>query len=412
MAKIKAFRAIRPSRDKVHLVATRPYYTYKKNVLKAKLEDNPYTFLHIINPEFGLAKKTKPNSPERFKHVLEKYQNFRNEEILIKDEQEHIYLYSQTNNGRSCYGVIAGASINEYLNGQIKIHESTLSAREEIFTKYLEVVGFNAEPVLLTYKGSKEIDDFLKHKMTQRAEFEFTTTDKITHELWVLSSAEAKSIKNYFESIQALYIADGHHRSASSVRYWSQKNQYGKPVFSNEEFFLSFMVEENLVQIFAFHRLVKNLNGLTKDEFVDRLSRIGNLEKISTFKKPTSKNQFIICLPNEYYVFDLRGDLIPNDNPAKQIDAELLTNNILTPILGIEDIRQSDKIEFFPDVEDTDKILNRVNSGKMAVAFFLFPCTMEDVRKVADAKLFMPPKSTRVEPKLRSGLTIYPLHDD
>ena len=412
MAKIKAFKAIRPTRDKVHLVATRPFYTYKKNVLKAKLEDNPYTFLHIINPEFGLAKKTKPNSTERFQHVLNKYADFRKKNILTKDDHEHVYIYSQTKNGQSCFGVIAGASIEEYLNGQIKIHESTLSAREVIFTRYLEVVGFNAEPVLLTYQGNDEIEKSLKAKMSQRPEFEFTTTDKITHELWILNSDQTASLQSLFESIKTLYIADGHHRSASSVRYWNQKNDNKEEIRTNEEFFLSFMVDERLVQIFAFHRLVKDLNGLTKNQFFDALASLGKLEKLSSFEKPTQKHQFVICLSDEMYRLTLSGDLIPKNNPAKAIDAELLTNHILNPILGIEDLRLSQKIDFIPDIEDTDRILERVSGGKMAVAFILFPCSIEDIREVADLNLFMPPKSTWVEPKLRSGLTIYPLSDD
>ncbi|MFM7474107.1 MAG: DUF1015 family protein, partial [Crocinitomicaceae bacterium] len=191
MAKIVGFRAIRPTRDKVHLVATRPYYTYKSNVLKAKLEDNPYTFLHIINPEFGKANKTKPNSNDRFLHVKEQFNRFLDEGILKQDKEDILYVYRQTKGDFSCIGVIAGSSVAEYDAGQIKKHEATLTSREEMFTRYLEVVGFNAEPVLLTYQNNDDIAEFLRKKTNDRPEYDFSTTDKVKHELWCLATTES-----------------------------------------------------------------------------------------------------------------------------------------------------------------------------------------------------------------------------
>ena len=185
MAKIHPFKAIRPTRDKVHLVATRPYYTYKKKVLHAKLQDNPFTFLHIINPEFGSLITTEPNSVERFALVEESYNFFRNNGVLIQEEVPSIYIYRQTAGDHEYIGIIAGASIEEYENDSIKKHEATITSREKMFTDYLNVVGFNAEPVLLSYSGQKEIDDFISQKSKERAEYEFSTTDLKKHELWV-----------------------------------------------------------------------------------------------------------------------------------------------------------------------------------------------------------------------------------
>jgi uncharacterized protein (DUF1015 family) len=222
MAEIAPFKALRPIRDKVHLVATRPYYSYKKNVLKAKLEDNPFTFLHIINPEFGNDVKTKPNSTERFLQVKKRYDEFVEKGILIQEETARIYIYRQTKNGHAFTGIIAGASVEEYKADKIKKHEATLTSREAMFTNYLDVVGFNAEPVLLSYKGNEQLEQLLFQFTEVRPEYEFTTTDCIKHELWVLSENNSLILKNAFESIEATYIADGHHRSASSVRLFDE----------------------------------------------------------------------------------------------------------------------------------------------------------------------------------------------
>ncbi|MFN6013902.1 MAG: DUF1015 family protein, partial [Flavobacteriales bacterium] len=217
MSKIAPFKALRPVRDKVHLVATRPYYSYKKNVLKAKLEDNPYTFLRIINPEFGSTVKTKPNSRERFGLVSEKYNEFIKEGILIRDKDAHLYIYRQTKDGHEFTGIIGGASVQEYENDLIKKHEATLTSREAMFTNYLDIVGYNAEPVLLSYPHNEGIDYLLNKYTKVRPEYEFTTTDRIKHELWVLPGDETVNMIKAFEKLHATYIADGHHRSASSA---------------------------------------------------------------------------------------------------------------------------------------------------------------------------------------------------
>lgn len=412
MAVIKAFSAVRPTRDKVHLVATRPFYTYKKNVLKAKLEDNPYTFLHIINPEFGQEKKTKPNSIERFQHVLEKYNAFRDEKILLKDTNEHIYLYRQTKPEACFVGWIGGASIEEYLNGRIKIHESTLTTREKMFTKYLEVVGFNAEPVLLTYKGNQGLNALMVDQMSSRPEFEFTTTDKVKHELWILDDENSLKVRKGFSEVECLYIADGHHRSASSVRYAQSKMNSELPFCENDKFFLSYFVEEGTVDISAFNRLVKHLNGYSMEEFIAKLETLGEVKELPNFRKPECIHEFVLCAATGFYSLKINQSLINYANPVDHIDAEILTKLILEPLLGIKDLRMSKDIEFIPDIGDENKIIAKINAGKAAIAFFLFPCTMDQIKAVADASLFMPPKSTWVEPKLRSGLTIYPLNDD
>ncbi len=407
MAEIVGFRAIRPTRDKVHLVATRPYYTYKPNVLKAKIEDNPYTFLHIINPEFGQSIKTKPNSIERFEHVKEQYHRFLAEGTLIQDNEECLYVYRQSNKAFSSIGVIAGSSVEEYDCEKIKKHEATLTTREEMFTRYLDVVGFNAEPVLLTYTKHSGIEEFLDKVILGRSEYEFSTTDRVKHELWRLSKELSLELIALFKEVDSTYIADGHHRTASSARLHHTKGQGDKE--SPTAYFLSFLVQESQVEILEFNRLVKSLNKLSPEEFCDKLQEVGVLKPMKGVSKPTKEHEFVVILKDSVFTFSPFEQYIQKDHPVKALDAEILTQLILAPILGIEDLKTSNEIEFSPGNEPLQTVIDKVKSGKYHVGFLLFPATIQQVKKVADNGMHMPPKSTWVEPKLRSGLTIYPI---
>lgn len=407
MAKIVGFRAIRPTRDKVHLVATRPYYTYKSNVLKAKLEDNPYTFLHIINPEFGKANKTKPNSNERFIHVKEQFNRFLDEGILKQEKEEILYIYRQTKGDFSCIGVIAGSSVSEYDAGKIKKHEATLTSREEMFTRYLEIVGFNAEPVLLTYQNNDDIAEFLRKKTNERSEYEFSTTDKVKHELWCLSIAESDELIHKFSSIDATYIADGHHRSASSARLHHLRGQDN--MNSSTSYFLSFLVQENQIEIIEFNRLVKTLNNLSEEEFLSKLSMVGELIALNEIRNPSKEHEIVIVLKNKAFSFFPLPQFIDLGHPVNSLDPEILTQLILSPILGIHDLKTSDELVFSPGSESIESVVEKINNEKFAVGFLLFPLNIHQVKRVADNGMNMPPKSTWVEPKLRSGLTIYPI---
>ncbi|MFN5442322.1 MAG: DUF1015 domain-containing protein [Flavobacteriia bacterium] len=409
MANIRSFKGIRPVRSKVHLVATRPYYSYKKNVLKAKLEDNPFTFLHIINPEFGAQIKTKPNSTERFLQVKQKFQQFLNEGILLTDEQAHLYIYRQSRDGMIVSGFFAGVSVDDYLNGAIKIHEQTLTAREDVFTNYLDTVGFNAEPVLLTYEGQAPIQQMLDTYLASRPEYEFTTTDRITHEVWVLSAPDSAQICAAFQNVPALYIADGHHRSASSARY-TQQLRANKPNYPEAaDYFLGFLVDEKEVQIAAFHRLLKSTNGLDLKGLMAILSNEGSIEKLAGPQLPEKKHDIHIYMEKTWLKFRPNLNFINDQDPIETLDSFILSDLILKPIFGIVDLKTSDQVEFVPGIEPLQKIIDTIDTNKFQVAFLLHPASINDVKKVADAGLNMPPKSTWVEPKLRSGLTIYSL---
>lgn len=410
MADIVPFTAIRPIRDKVHLVATRPYYSYKKNVLTAKLESNLFTFLHIINPEFSCSQKTKANSKERFELVKKGYSKFLDEGILIREESPRIYIYRQTTVDNIFTGIIAGSSIQEYLNGKIKKHEETLTERESMFTNYLDIVGFNAEPVLLSYCGNRQIHELLEFFVLKRPEYEFTTTDSIKHELWVLSVEDSETIKTAFLEIEATYIADGHHRTASSARLFEKRSKYLTPS-SKSAYFLSLLVDEKSLKVMAYNRLLKKLKSHTPTSFLAAIKKIGVLKPLNKIQHPKEKHHFTICFKHCYYDFAPFIHLIDHTNIVNNIDAKILTDFILTPILGINDLRSSDDIVFSPGNSSLLETKENIASGKFELAFLLFPPTIEQIKSVADAGLNMPPKSTWLEPKLRSGLTIYSVNE-
>ena len=411
MSVIKPFKAIRPVRDKVHLVATRPYYSYKKNILKAKLEDNPFSFLHIINPEFKSSIKTKPNSIERFKLVSDSYQRFIEEGVLFQDEKESLYIYRQTKGGYSYTGVIAGASVAEYDEDLIKKHEATLTSREAMFTDYLDVVGYNAEPVLLSYPHNIELQQLINQIVIERPEYEFSTTDRIKHELWVLSESQSLQVIDEFSKVECLYIADGHHRSASSALL-SRKRSNGKSLNKgNQDFFLAYFIDERDLNILEFNRLVKGLNGLTKNDFLDKVSEFCSIQKLKKASKPAKTHEMTVCIDGDWYLFEFNREIIDENHPVNSLDPEILTQFILDPILGIKDLKTDNRIEFISGAEAIDKIDDQIKKKKFDIGFVLYPVSMKQVKDVADNNMIMPPKSTWVEPKMRSGLTIYNINE-
>ncbi|MDB4324208.1 DUF1015 domain-containing protein [Crocinitomicaceae bacterium] len=408
MAKLSPFKAIRPSRDKVHLVATRPYYTYKSNVLEAKLQDNPFTFLHIINPEFGKAVSTEPNSQERFEMIGEAYQDFIDQGILIQDEQPHLYLYRQTKNGHEYIGVIAGASIEEYDKGAIKKHESTITSRENMFTNYLDIVGYNAEPVLLSYQDDENvIDELLNWKTFERPEYEYATTDLIKHELWLFSEKETEAVINAFEHIDACYIADGHHRSASSSALKNLRNNQNQDKLVNEKSFLAFFLNEKRLHITEFNRFVKTLNEHSAKEVLSLLSVSFTVTKLTQRQNPTREHNITICIQGEWFLLEFKDELLNSHHPVQSLDAEILTQYVLKPILGINNLKTDEHIEFISGINSLEKMEKEISNGKYQIGFFLFPIKIDQIKQVADMDMTMPPKSTWIEPKLRSGLTIY-----
>lgn len=409
MTLIRPFKAVRPTRDKVALVTTRSYDIYDDEELEAILKYNPLSFLHILRPGFKYHLHLKGS--EKFKLVRNRYKEFKENNFFKQDDKPMYYLHQKSYKNDSFCGIIATSSIADYKSGVIKKHEDTLKEREALFGKYLETTGFNAEPVLLTYPDDETINSLIKKYQNCRAEYEFTTNKKRLHLFWPISDTnDIAIITEAFAKIPSVYIADGHHRCASSnyLADIKRKNNPNHTDNSDYNFFLSYLIAESNLKISAFNRFVKTLNGLSKEKFLSKLDTNFRVENhYKNYYEPSKKHHFSMYFDGEFYSLYLRKSIYKIKNALDDLDPQLLYNTILKPILGLKDLSNSDKIIYKPAISSKLKLKAEVDSGKYKVAFGLFPTSVAQLKSVADAKLTMPPKSTYIEPKLRSGLTIY-----
>jgi len=410
MAKIKPFRAVRPARDKVSLIASRSYDSYTPEQREARLRDNPFSFLHIVNP--GYKYDQELSGKKRYKLVRNRYQEFKEDHIFIQDEQPSFYCYKIVNRGGSVFhGIVAAASAQDYEAGVIKKHEDTLQFKEKIFVKYLKTVGFNAEPVLLTYPDNTELATLIKKLMQPRAEYEFTTTYRDTHYLWPVNDpTSVKKITEIFKNMGDVYIADGHHRSSSSYLLAKNMQTENDTHTGNEpyNFFMSYLIPESELKIYEFNRLITSLNGLKKEEFLIQLDEHFRIENRGLeYYKPSKKNHFSMYLDGHFYSLYLRKDNYKITNALDGLDTQILYKLILAPILGIKDVRNDTRIAYSNGKNDLAYVKTAVDKGAFAVGFGLVPITTNEMKQIADEDLKMPPKSTYIEPKLRSGVTIY-----
>ncbi len=409
MAKIIPFRAVRPSRDKVGLVASRSYQDYSVEELKFQLEHNPFSFLHIINPGYKFQKEI--SGTKRFQLVKNRYLEFREEGVFIQDEQPSYYIYKTISRDQVYCGIIAATSVEDYDNNVIKRHEDTISHRENLFKDYLQTVGFNTEPVLLTYPDSDVINRITDEVRSQRPEYEFSSLNRDTHYVWVVNQPElTEKIREEFAKMDSVYIADGHHRSASSSLL-ARESRENNPEHTGEEpynFFMSYLIAESNLKLYEFNRLVTDLNGMSKKEFLMQLDEWFRIEnRGSELYKPSKKHHFSMYLDGEFYSLYLRKTMYEFTDPLSSLDPYILFIKVLKPLLGIEDPRNDLRISYLPGRQESFEVKKAVDEGHFAVGFGMLPLTIEEVKQIADAGLTMPPKSTYIEPKLRSGLTIY-----
>ncbi|MFT5077908.1 MAG: hypothetical protein ACI825_000218 [Planctomycetota bacterium] len=410
MAIVLPFKAVRPTRDKVSLIASRSYDSYSKEQLEARLRDNPFSFLHIVNPGYKYDKVI--SGKERYTLVRNRYQEFKEDQYFIKDEQPSYYVYRIVNRDGSIFnGIVAAASTDDYEDNVIKKHEETLQYKEAIFVEYLKTVGFNAEPVLLTYPDNDGLAAIIKKVMSDRPEYEFTTTYRDTHYVWPVSSIEILTkIQDTFTSMDALYIADGHHRCSSShlLAKKSKEENTAHTGQENYNYFMSFLIPESDLKIFEFNRLVKDLNGWGKEEFLIQLDSMYRIENRGLeYYKPSKKHHFSMYLDGSFYSLYLRKGTYEINNALDNLDTQILFKTILEPILGIQDLRNDKRIEYADGKNDLAFIKTVVDRGDFAIGFGLLPVNIDEMKKIADENLKMPPKSTYIEPKLRSGVTIY-----
>ena len=410
MSKILPFKAVRPTRDKVSLVASRSYQSYTQAEREARLDYNPFSFLHIVNPGYKYDKEISGEA--RYNLVKNRYLEFKEDGIFIQDQSPCYYIYKIVDRDNQEFnGIVAAASVEDYNNNIIKKHEDTIASREVIFKDYLKTVGFNAEPVLLTYPKNNTISAIIKEKQKERAEFEFTTTYRDTHYLWLIDNPEdINAISDAFSNIKTLYIADGHHRSSSSKLLCEDLKSDNLQHTGNEtyNYFMSYLICEEELKINQFNRLVKDLNGLSKEEFLIQLDTMFRIENRGIMPyQPSKQHHFSMYLDGEFYSLYLRKSNYIFNTALDQLDAQILYKTILEPILGITDLRNDNRIMYLSGKKDIVNLKSMVDSNTFKVGFGMIPATIEQMKLIADQNLTMPPKSTYIEPKLRSGVTIY-----
>ncbi|WP_420399966.1 DUF1015 domain-containing protein [Flagellimonas sp.] len=409
MAIIKPFKAIRPAEDKASFVATRSYEEYSKDERKSVLKYNPFSFLHILNPGFKFHKNI--SGKERFRLVHNRYLEFLEDNIFLKDEEACFYLYQISKGSFKTLGFFCACSVLDYQNDLIRKHEDTIQRREKLFADYLDTVGFNAEPVLMTYADNCTISAILRTEASKTPVYNFTTTDKYNHQLWKIEDSEAiKQLQNAFDDMDALYIADGHHRSASSHLLAEKKKAKNDGHSGNEayNYFMAYLIPETEIKIYEFNRMVKDLNGHSKEEFLIQLDELFRIEKKDDgLYKPTQKHHFSMYLDGEFYSLYLRKKVYKFTDALSELDTQILYKTILEPILGIHDLRNDKRISYGYGKHNVIQMKDAIDSGNFAVGFSLVPTSIDEIKAIADAGLVMPPKSTYIEPKLRSGLAIY-----
>ena len=405
MSKIIPFKAVRPTTDKVGLVTCRNYEDYSAAELAAWLNFNPYSFLHIINPAYQNVHNI--SLEKRFKGVANKFQDFKNNNVFVEDEIPAFYLYEIKTKNDLFTGIIAGTSVEDYKNDVIKKHEDTLQYRVEMFKDYLHQTRFNTEPVLITYPDSVEINTWILLKKKNRAIYEFSTTNKEKHTLWKIDTqSDIDWLENHFEEIPNLYIADGHHRSASAELLLEQDQHLGNP---NLNYFMSFLIAESNVKIYEFNRIIRDLNGFTKEAFLEKLAENFEIEsKEQELWKPQNKKEFGMYLDEKFYALIFKHKE-QREGIKQKLDAQILYDTVLHPLLGIGDLRNDERIDYISGKQSVTAIKEKVDDGEFAVGFMLYPSNINEIKAFADNNLIMPPKSTYIEPKFRSGLVVYEL---
>jgi uncharacterized protein (DUF1015 family) len=408
MPTIKPFKAVRATPEKVANLVSRTYQDYSEQELEAQLKYNPFSFLQILNPGYKFSHEIM--GEERFNLVRNRFLEFKEEHHLMQEDQPAFYVYENKDPHHTYTGIIGATSTRDYEQNRIKKHEDTLSYREILFKDYLKIVGFNAEPVLLTYQDDDDIDSVIAAIKEERPAYHFYTTDFNSHKIWAVTDAAlCDRLQDAFAGKDKLYIADGHHRSASSALL----SQEMSGSHDSYDYFMSFLIPESQLNIYEFNRMVKDLNGHSKEVFLMQLDQYFRIQNRGLeIYKPSKKHHFSMYLDGDFYSLYLRKDLYQINTPLDDLDTQMLYDLILQPILGIGDLRTDDRIHYSYGKSDLLAMKEKIDKDEFAVGFGLFPATVDQMKSIADADLRMPPKSTFIRPKLPSGLIIYEFENE
>lgn len=415
MAKVKPFKGIRPPRHLVTEVASRPYDVLNSEEARAEAEGNEKSLYHIIKPEIDFLPGTDEHDPVVYTKAVENFNNFQQQGWLKQDDTEHYYIYAQTMNGRTQYGIVIAANVDDYMTGKIKKHELTRRDKEEDRMKHVRVNNANIEPVFLAFPDNKVLQHIINTVTAGEPEYDFTAPDGFGHHFWVINDQETiDTITKEFEKIPYLYIADGHHRTAAAVLVGNEKAKANPNHKGNEEynFFLAVAFPASHLNIIDYNRVVKDLNGLTPEQFINKLKENFIVTpKGSEAYRPEKLHNFALYLPGQWYSLTAKEGTYNDTDPIGVLDVTVSSDLILRDILGIHDLRSDKRIDFVGGIRGLEELQRRVDSGEMAMALALYPVSMKQLMDIADSGNIMPPKTTWFEPKLRSGLVIHKLDD-
>lgn len=413
MAKVKPFRGLRPPKQFVEQVASKPYDVLSSEEARAEAEGNEKSLYHIIKPEIDFEPGTGEHEQKVYDKAVENFQKFQREGWLVQDEKEQYYLYAQTMDGRTQYGLVVGASVDDYLTGKIKKHELTRKEKEVDRMHHIEINNANIEPVFLSFPTNEVLERVIAQTAKTQPEYDFVSEDGIGHTLWRISDdAVINEITEAFAKIPYLYIADGHHRTAAAAHVGEEKakadpNHTGKEEYN---YLLAVCFPESHLKVMDYNRVVKDLNGLTDEEFLQKVGEKFVVEDKGTeIYRPTALHNFSLYLGGKWYSLTAKEGTYDDNDPIGVLDVKISSDYILRDILNIVDLRTDKRIDFVGGIRGLGELKDRVDSGEMKMALALYPVTMRQIIDIADSGNIMPPKATWFEPKLRSGLIIHKL---
>ena len=413
MATIKPFKGVRPPKSLVERIVSRPYDVLNSDEARAEAADNDMSLYHIIKPEIDFPVGTDEHDERVYAKAAENFQKFQDNGWLVQDTNEHYYVYAQTMNGRTQYGLCVAAAVSDYVTGNIKKHELTRRDKEEDRMKHVRVNNANIEPVFFAYPHNDELDAIVAQITRREPEYDFVTADGFGHHFWVIDDkATIERITQLFAAMPAMYIADGHHRSAAAALVGNEKRLQNPNHRGDEEYnyFLAVCFPDNQLTIIDYNRVVKDLNGLTNNEFLAKIAEHFDIEdKGTNIYKPARLHNFALYLGGHWYSLTAHPDTYDDHDPIGVLDVTVSSNLILDKILGIKDLRSDKRIDFVGGIRGLGELQRRVDSGEMRMALALYPVSMQQIIDIADSGNIMPPKTTWFEPKLRSGLIIHKL---
>ena len=414
MAIIKPFRGIRPPKEFVEQVESRPYDVLDSEEARAEAGDNEKSLYHIIKPEINFPVGTSEYDPRVYEEAARQFQKFQDNGWLVQDKDEHYYIYAQTMNGKTQYGLVIGAYVDDYMNGTIKKHELTRRDKEEDRMKHVRVNNANIEPVFFAYPDNAVLDKLIMRYAATEPEYDFIAPiDGFGHKFWVISDpADIATITEEFRKMPSLYIADGHHRSAAAALVGAEKAKQNPNHRGDEEYnyFMAVAFQASQLTILDYNRVLKDLNGLTSEQFLDAIRKNFTVEDKGTeIYKPAKLHEFSLYLDGHWFSLVAKDGTYDNNDPIGVLDVDISSRLILEEILQLGDLRSSKRIDFVGGLRGLGELKRRVDSGEMRAALALYPVSMQQIMDIADSGNIMPPKATWFEPKLRSGLVIHKL---